>query len=281
MIYNIKYTNLNGGNKSKFWKKTLYWKQTINDKGLELWSGNENEYNNTYHIHGTKNIFSFGHNGIEANSLICLYAGFVLLSEENILNSINYKFIDDIINNGIDLYQAFANTESGKRIVSKTKTLHMDFYKVIDFFNNTFRNINYYDTSIVEFSGVYTPDFHNYDKWINDNISFFTDKSDNTIGNYACIILSRSESFCLIFIDDIIYFFDPIGRGRHFFDIPNKESQYTFVHKKEHKLFYSNENGYILRTDNYDVIKKFLKNTISIDVNNKSIYIKLRYKSKR
>jgi hypothetical protein len=280
MKYNINYSNIIGGNNR--WKKTLYWKQAINDKGIEFWSGNENEYDNMFNIHGTINLLNYGHNGIEANTMISLYAAYKILTTEELENNINSEFIDDCINTGIDLYQAFLNTESGKRINSKNKTLYVDFEKIIYFFNKLYKNINYYDASLVEFAGKYTSDIYNYNNWLFDNIEFYTDKNINDISNYACIILTNSESYCLVFINDNIYLFDPIGRGHHFFNIPKNENQHSFINNSKHNLFYSNDKSYIVKVNNYEIMKKFIKKTLFHNLkgpymeNTKSMYISLK-----
>jgi len=276
MKYNIKYINFRGGSDNKLWKKTLHWRKTVSDKGMEIWSGNENKYKDMFHIHGKNNILTFGHNGIEASTLICINAAYFFISQENIEIKINTETVDKLINNGIDLYQAFANTKSGERIINKTKTLHMEFDKVISFFNTINKDIEYFDTKLLEYTNAYTPDFHNYHEWLSKNIKFYTDKESNELDNHACIILNNSESFCLIFLEKKIYFFDPNGRGMHFFDIPKTENQYSFVHNESHDLIFSNNGGYIIKANNYDTIRDFLQNTIPNDIYNKSIYIKLK-----
>lgn len=271
MKYNINYSNIIGVNNK--WKKTLYWKQAIKDKENEVWSGNDNEYDETFHIHGKINLLNYGHNGIEANTLISLYAAYKMLITKDLEKNINSDFVDDCINTGIDLYQAFLNTDSGKRISLKTNTLYMDFEKVINFFTKLYNNIDYYDTSLVEFAGKYTSDIYNYNNWLQYNIEFYTDKKKNNISNYACVILADSESYCLVFRDDKIYLFDPIGRGRHFYNIPENENQHSFIKNSNN---YSNDKSYIVKVNDYEIMKKFIKNTLFSNINTKSMYILLK-----
>ena len=86
MKYNINYSNIIGVNNK--WKKTLYWKQAIKDKENEVWSGNDNEYDETFHIHGKINLLNYGHNGIEANTLISLYAAYKMLITKDLEKNI-------------------------------------------------------------------------------------------------------------------------------------------------------------------------------------------------
>ena len=76
-------------------------------------------------------------------------------------------------------FAAFLIYISGERIINKTRTLHMDFDKVISFFNTVNKDIEYFDTKLLEYTNAYTPDFHNYHEWLGKNIKFYTDKDDN------------------------------------------------------------------------------------------------------
>ena len=270
MIYNVLYTNYNK------WKQVILWKKSLT-KTHEVWSGDKFGFTDLKYLHGNFSLFKYGHNGFSACTMICLNAAYRLLYFN--VENIDRKFINDIIDSGIDIYQAFINTEDGKRVLKKQTKLITETEMITKFFR-TIYNIDDYDTSLVEFSDVERPDIYNYNKWLYNNISFFTDRTENDIYDYACIITINSECIVIYYDNDSEYYylFDPQGRGLAFFDIPSKQNQYLFLASINEEIPYSNMNSYLLKTKGYENIVEFIKKIIPYQRNFRSTYITLRFK---
>lgn len=270
MNYNVLYTN------SKEWKNVLLWKKTV-VKDNNIWSSNKISYNeNLDSLHSNFNLFKFGHNGILASSMICMNGAFKLLATD--YQDIDRLFIDEIIEVGIDMHQAFVQTDSGKRYIDKMKNSEIPKANMLGSFFSKILDVNYYDTSLVALTGVDQPNIYNFNEWLYDNISFYTDKSDNIINEFCVIININNESYLIYFdIKNSIYLlFDPHGRGSTFFNIPSNQSQDVFLTGINEKAPYSNMNSYILRTQDYNMIIKFIENNLPYRRNFSSTYLTLR-----
>ena len=267
MIYNILYTN------KSIWKDILLWEKSINDE-YEIWSADRNYYKDIYVMHGNTSIYKFGHHGILACNmvgLLCAYSFLKIKSDSDITT----KFIDNIIEEGIDLYQAFLHTKEGKRVTDKkfiTETeLLCKYFK-------TLYNIEFYDSQLIEVIDKERANLYNYDKWLLDNISFYTDKAKNTVEKTACVITVNYECFVLYFdyLDKNYYLFDSQGRGLSFFRIPSNQNKYLFLTKKNAEIPYSNMSAYIIKSKEYSKIVDYIKKTLPYSRNFRSTYIVLR-----
>ena len=266
MIYNILYTN------SSKWENVLFWERNLS-KEHEIWTGNEFKYSSLEHLHGNFNIFKFGHNGIEASTMICLFAAYKLLLNQTVIDRI---FLDSTIRTGIDLYQAFLQTEEGARNSEKRYGLITETNVISNFFENLY-DVKIYDTSLVEYADGERPNLYNYNKWIYENLSFYTDKVLNEISNYACIISINHESIVIFWNSqsETYYLYDPQGRGLAFFNIPSDQRQNFFVASLNKEIEYSNMTSYILKTKKYSDIVTFIKENIPYQRNFRSWYITL------
>ena len=250
MIYDILYTNF-----SK-WEKVLFWEKNLS-KEYEIWTGDELKYSNLEHLHGNFNIFKYGHHGLEASTMICLIAAYKLLLNSS---TIDRMFLDNLIRTGIDLYQAFLQTEEGMRNSKKRKGLITETNVISNFFEDLY-DVKIYDTRLVEYADGERPNLYNYNEWIYENLSFYTDKELNEIANYACIISVNHESM-VIFWDSqtkTYYLYDPQGRGLAFFNIPSDQRQNFFVASLNEEIEYSNMTSYILKSKKYSDIVTFVK----------------------
>lgn len=266
MIYNVTYTNYS------HWKKVIFWERSFT-KDHEIWSGNKIIYKNLFYLHGNFNLFKYGHHGVEASTMICLNMGYRLLSKKY---QIDRLFLDDTIRSGIDLYQAFIETEDGKRFYSKKTKLITNTDSITLFFESLY-NIKSYNSSLIEFADGERPNLFNYNSWLSKNISFFTDKEINDISDFAVIITVSYESLVIYFDSnsETYYLYDPQGRGLAFFDIPSNQNQNLFLAEINERIEYSNLNSYLIMTKNYNEIIKFVKNNIPYQRNFSSVYITL------
>lgn len=266
MIYDILYTN------KSYWKDILLWEKTINDD-YEIWSADRNYYKDIFVMHGNKSLYNFGHHGILACNMVGLFGAYSFLKMRS-ESDINITFIDDIIEKGIDLYQAFLHTKEGKRVTDKRFITETDL--LCKYFK-TLYNIEYYSSQLIEVVDKERANLYDYDKWLLDNISFYTDKAENTVEKTACIITVNYECFVLYFdyLNTNYYLFDSQGRGLSFFRIPSNQNKYLFLTKKNAEIPYSNMSGYIIKSKEYSKIVEYIKKTLPYSRNFRSTYIVL------
>lgn len=266
MIYDILYTNY-----SK-WKSVIFWKNNIM-KSHEIWTGDKIKYNNLKHLHGNFNLFKYGHHGLEASTMICFIAAYNLLSKSF---NIDRLFLDNIIRTGIDLYQTFLHTDEGKRSSVYKKGLITEAKTISKFFEDLYE-VNIYDTSLVEFADGERPNLYNYNEWLEQNISFYTDKAINNISDYACLISVNHESIVFFWDSEseTYYLYDPQGRGLAFFNIPSNQRQNFFVTSLNEEIEYSDMTSYILKSKSYNDIIEFIEKNIPFQRNFRSWYITL------
>lgn len=270
MNYNVLYTN------SKDWKSVLLWKKTI-VKEKNIWSSDKLSYNeNLDSLHSNFNLYKFGHNGILASTMMCMNGAFKLLTSN--YQDIDRLFIDEIIEIGVDMHQAFVQTESGKRYMERIKKSIIPEANMLGSFFSKILDINYFDTKLVAITGVDQPSIYNFNEWLYNNMNFYTDKVKNVINEFCVIVNINNECYLIYFdIEKSIYLlFDPHGRGSSFFNIPSNQSQDIFLTEINEEVPYSNMNSYILRTQDYNMIIKFIENNLPYRRNFTSTYITLR-----
>lgn len=267
MIYNINYKN-----KSK-WKKVIYWYKSLVENKV-LWSGNDLYYDDLEHLHGNFNLFKYGHHGFESSTMISLNAAYNFLLKENVIDS---HFLDEIISTGIDLYQSFLKTKDGKRINLKKNRLFTEANIISLFFESKY-NVNIFDTSLVEFSYKERPNIFNYNSWLFENLSYYTDKAHNEINDYACLIVVNTECFVIFYDSDsrFYYLYDPQGRGLAFFNIPSELRQNFFISENSRNIEYSDMTSYVIKSKYYENIKSFIKENLPYQRNFSSYYITLK-----
>jgi hypothetical protein len=239
------------------WKKTYDWNVISEDDVLtatgteidQTWTRTD-IYNNVFHIHGKINQYRYRAEGISACTMMSLYAGYKMLNSSNLEESVNTSFIDDCINTGRKLYNNFLETSRGISLMSTdNQTPHTSIDEIVPFFKS-FYDIDEVDTSINMFMGL--PNIENYNNYFSDQTK-----------NHVCIITVPPETYCLFFDkqNNKVYLFDSHGRGNKFFDIPSSEIQQVFVNiKGGETINHSNSNAFIVKSDNYEEIKKIIQN---------------------
>ena len=264
MIYNILYTNF-----SK-WRKVIFWEQKKIIK-YEVWIANKSIYIDLLSLHGNFNLLKYGHHGLEASTMICLFAAYSFLSKPD---NIDRLFLDNIIRTGIDLYQAFLNTEKVSINSKNRYKLILEFEIISNFFKGLY-NIQIYDTSSIGYNKI--PNLNNFHEWIYDNLELFTNRVTNFISDYACIILVNYESMVIFWNSQsqTYYLYDPHGKGLAFFILPPDRNQNFFITTLNQKIEFSDMSSYILKTQNYSDIITFIKKNISDQGNFSSWYITL------